>query len=115
MKERDARRIVPAYAMTEGRTRATGRDLPIESLVTTTGEGLRAVLDLRFERRAIVLLCRRPLSIAEVAARVGIPLGTARVLVTDLTADGHLAVHTPPGDRPDRDTLERLLSGLRSR
>jgi hypothetical protein len=112
----DVRRLVPAYAITEGRTRATGRDLPIEALVATTGEGLRAVLDLRFERRAIVLLCRRAVSIAEVAARIGVPLGTARVLVTDLTHDGYLAVHVPPHtDRPDRETLERLLSGLRSR
>lgn len=116
MSDQHPRRLVPAYALTGGRTRATGRDLPLESLVATTGEGLRAVLDLRFERRAIVLLCRRPVSIAEVAARIGVPIGVARVLVTDLTADGHLAVHVPPhGERPDRDILERLLDGLRAR
>jgi hypothetical protein len=110
------RRIVPAYAVTQGRVRSTGHDLPMESLVTTTGEGLRSVLDIQFERRDIVLLCRRPVSIAEVAARIGVPLGTARVLVTDLTAEGFLAVHVPlSGDHPDRETLERLLSGLRSR
>jgi Protein of unknown function (DUF742) len=110
-----SRRLVPAYALTGGRTRSLGRDLPIESIVTTTAEGMRALLNLQFERREIVLLCRRPYAIAEIAARVKVPLGVARVLVSDLTAMGALAVHLPSTERPDRAILERLLSGLRAR
>jgi hypothetical protein len=108
-------RVVPAYAMTGGRTRSTGPDLPIETMVSSTPEGLRELTALRFEGREIVLLCRRPQSIAEVAARVKIPIGVARVLVSDLAEAGMLAVHRPEGDRPDRAILERLLSGLRAR
>ena len=108
-------RVVPAYAMTGGRTRSVGRDLPLESMVTTTSEGMRELTALQFEPREIVLLCRRPQSIAEVAARVKIPVGVARVLVSDLTEAGLLAVHLPAGDRPERAILERLLSGLRAR
>jgi hypothetical protein len=110
-----ARRVVPAYAVTGGRTRSAGRDLPIESMVTTTAKGMGASVDLRFERREIVLLCRRPQSIAEVSARLRVPLGVARVLVSDLTTAGFLAVHVPSTERPDRQILERLLSGLRAR
>ena len=110
-----SRRLVPAYALTGGRTRSVGRDLPIESIVTTTADGMRNLLQLQFERREIVLLCRRPHAIAEIAARVKVPLGVARVLVSDLTAIGALAVHLPSTDRPDRAILERLLSGLRAR
>src|SRR4051794_5929579 len=114
--DRGARRLVPAYALTGGRTRGAHTDLPLEAMVTTTTDGLRDVVDLQFERRAIVLLCRRAISVAEVAARVAVPLGVARVLVSDLTADGHLAVQVPQsGERPARDVLERLLSGLESR
>jgi hypothetical protein len=116
--ERDSaasRRIVPAYAVTGGRTHSVGADLPIESMVTTTPEGMRAVTDLQFEQRDVVLLCRRAQSIAEVAARLRLPLGVARVLVSDLTASGLLAVHVPSTERPDRQILERLLSGLRAR
>ena len=108
-------RVVPAYALTGGRTRSNGPDLPLETMVTSTPDGLRELTALRFEAREIVLLCRRPQSIAEVAARVKVPLGVARVLVSDLTEVGMLAVHRPHGDRPDRATLERLLDGLRSR
>ena len=110
-----SRRLVPAYALTGGRTRSLGRALPIESIVTTTADGMRDLVSLQFEKRDIVLLCRRPQAIAEVAARVKIPLGVARVLVSDLTAAGALAVHLPSTERPDRAILERLLSGLRAR
>lgn len=109
-------RVVPAYALTGGRTRSSGPDLAIETMVTSTPEGLRELTALRFEAREIVLLSRRPQSIAEVAARVKIPVGVARVLVSDLAGAGLLAVHHPPeGDRPDKAILERLLSGLRAR
>jgi hypothetical protein len=84
-------------------------------MVTTTAEGIRQVVDLQFEQRDIVLLCRRPQSVAEVAARLRVPLGVARVLVSDLTVTGVLAVQVPNEERPDRALLERLLSGLRAR
>jgi hypothetical protein len=46
---------------------------------------------LRFESRQIVDLCRRPMSVAEVAAALGVPIGVARVLISDLLTLGHLA------------------------
>ena len=57
-------------------------------------------------------------SIAELAAHLRIPLGTARVLVGDLASSGHLTIHRPrrtADTRPDRVILERLLDGLRAR
>jgi hypothetical protein len=110
-----ADRIVPAYALTGGRTRATasGRDLPIETPVTTTGEGLAQVVDLHHEKREIILLCRRATSVAEVAARLRVPIAVARVLVTELATAGCLAVHLPEmNERPGRAVLVRLLAGL---
>jgi hypothetical protein len=114
----DGPRVVPVYALTGGRTRSRGYDLHLETLVTTTEEGLASLSRLRFERARIVELCRRPVSVAEVAATLRIPLGVARVLVSDLHADHMLTIHrtsvTTDG-RPRTEVLERLLSGLRSR
>jgi hypothetical protein len=42
----------------------------------------------RFEARQIVELCQRPVSVAEVAAALRVPLGVARVLVSDLITQG---------------------------
>jgi len=76
--------------------------------------GLRP--ELTVKQRAIAVLCHDLLSIAEVSARLHLPLGVVRVLVGDM-ADEHLVmVHRPAhaGDRPDQALLERVLSGLHS-
>jgi hypothetical protein len=114
----DDPRLVPVYALTRGRTRSVGgEDLPFETLVTSTIAGLDSLPRLRFEQARIVDYCRRPVSLAEVAAKVAVPLGVARVLVSDLSTSGLLAVHRPMlGDdgRPSAEVLERLLAGLKA-
>jgi hypothetical protein len=62
----------------------------------------------------IAALCHDILSIAEVSAKLHVPLGVIRVLVGDM-ADEHLVmVHRPAhaGDRRDLVLLERVLYGL---
>jgi hypothetical protein len=114
----DGGRVVPAYALTRGRTRSVGPDLPLESLVTATELGLSHPSSLQAERRMIIEWCAGPMSVAELAAHLRIPVGVARVLVSDLASSGYLAVHLPQhtGDqRPGAAILERLLDGLRAR
>jgi hypothetical protein len=112
-------RVVPAYALTRGRTRSLGQDLPLEAVVATTEPGMLPQSSLQAERRTIVESCVRPISVAEIAAYLRIPVGLARVLVSDLASSGYLAVHLPRNDdgenRPDAAILERLLDGLRAR
>ena len=108
----DPRRIRP-YAMTGGRTRPTHDDLEIEALVSTTSVGEQTP-KLTVEQRAIAALCHDILSIAEVSARLHLPLGVIRVLVGDM-ADEHLVMVYRPakaGDRADLALLERVLYGL---
>jgi hypothetical protein len=112
-------RVVPVYAVTRGRTRADGQELPLEAVVTTTGLAQRAGASLQMESRAIVELCARPKSLAEIGAALRVPVGVARVLVGDLANGGYLKVHMPrtaEGDGgPGHAILGRLLDGLRSR
>jgi hypothetical protein len=101
--------------MTGGRTRPIHDDLEIEALVSTLSVG-ELTPKLTVEQRAIAALCHEILSVAEVSARLHLPLGVIRVLVGDM-ADEHLVmVHRPAyaGDRPDLDLLERVLDGLRT-
>src|SRR5919199_6045618 len=113
---RDPGRLIRPYAMTGGRTRPADADLPLEALVSTTSMGEDSLGTLNLERRSIAMLCRDVLSIAEVSARLDIPLGVARVLVGDMADEGFVVVHTPtsPDDRPDLALLERVLYGLRT-
>jgi uncharacterized protein DUF742 len=112
------RRLVPVYALTGGRTRTGGPQLPMESLVTVT-ERARWGHDLENEYRTIVELARRPVSLVEIGAALTVPITVARVLVSDLVDGGFLDVHAPPpafaGGRPTAAVLTRLLDGLRAR
>ncbi len=108
-------RLVRPYAMTGGRTRSSYADLEMETLVSTTSRG-ESSSDLSLERRSIALLCRDILSIAEISARLDLPLGVTRVLVGDMADEGLVHVHRPAqaGERPDLALLERVLYGLRT-
>jgi hypothetical protein len=110
----DPQRVRP-YAMTGGRTRPTHDALAIETLVSTTST-VSLTPKLTVEQRAIAVLCHDLLSIAEVSAKLHLPLGVVRILVGDM-ADEHLVmVHRPAhaGDRPDLALLARVLDGLRT-
>jgi hypothetical protein len=107
-------RLVRPYLITGGRTQPSD-ELPLETLIEATPHALDLVGTLRFEPRRVVELCRSPLSLAEVAARISVPLGVARVIVADLAAEDLLKIHrTVPAHGPDVPLLERLLDGLSS-
>jgi hypothetical protein len=112
--------LVRPYAVTRGRTRPQ-LEIALEALVETTARGRSGQFLGGREQQTIVDLCGggRLQSLAEIAARMEVPLGVARVLVADMAADGLLAVHEPTGFAEDVDDsvgtelLERVLSGLR--
>jgi hypothetical protein len=97
-------------------------EIAIEALVETTARG-RAGGGGREggsgrEQQYIVTLCDGRLqSLAEISARMHLPLGVARVLVADMAADGLVAVYEPTSldgnDAVGTELLERVLSGLR--
>lgn len=95
------------YLLTRGRVVSHG-DLPLEAQVVTVRPDPAA----RLERRAILDLAREPLSVAEIAARLGLHLGVVRVLVSELYAEGRLIVED--ASEIGVDTLRRVVHGLRS-
>ncbi|MFD5493225.1 DUF742 domain-containing protein [Streptomyces sp. NPDC001812] len=124
--DRKPARVRP-YSLTGGRTRF-GHVLLVETFVAATAEleaaGQRKELTkgslkstIMPEMRAIVELCRRMRTVAEIAALLKMPLGVVRVLLSDLADQGRIRVYgTGTGHgtgRPDRVLLERVLSGLR--
>lgn len=112
----ESSRLVRAYTVTRGRTHSTYDDLELETLVSTTARGEASVASLDLEERAIILLCRDVLSIAEISASLDRPLGVAKVLVGDMADQLLVIVHRPVSSaaRPDLALLERVLNGLRA-
>src|SRR4029450_6988222 len=112
--EADPGPFLRPYAMTEGRTEPTGPDLAIEDLIGAASAGLEPPPWPRLEHRSTALACRETLSVAELAARVDLPLGVTRVLVGDLASHGVVTVHRAPSHHggPNRALLEQVLHGL---
>jgi Protein of unknown function (DUF742) len=113
--------LVRPYAVTRGRTRPK-LEIAIEALVETTVRGRaansRAGGGNGQEQQYISTLCDgRVQSLAEIAARMQLPLGVARVIVADMASDGLVAVYEPTSldenDAVGTELLERVLSGLR--
>jgi hypothetical protein len=124
MAERDepTGALVRPYAVTRGRTRPR-LEIALEALVETTNRGRSTnggPGGTGHEHQHIAAMCDggRLQSLAEIAARMHLPLGVARVIIADMAADGLVAVHEPTSLEDETDAvgtelLERVLSGLR--
>jgi hypothetical protein len=106
---------VRPYLITRGRVGPTAVTVEIEAQVVTTADGETALPRYRLEERHIIMLCRDPIAVAEVAARLGIHLSVARVLVGDLIAEGHLIARRPyVGQHRNVALIERVIHGLQA-
>ncbi|WP_189078656.1 DUF742 domain-containing protein [Mangrovihabitans endophyticus] len=123
MPERDepTGALVRPYAVTRGRTRPKV-DIALEALVETTvrGRSTSGRGGGGSEHQYIAAMCDggRVQSLAEIAARMQLPLGVARVIVADMASDGLVSVYEPTSlddetDAVGTELLERVLSGLR--
>ena len=90
-EEADDEALVRPFVITGGRARHATIHLRVEALVERTGTPPPG--SLQFEHAAILDVCERPISVAEVAARISVPLGVAQILVGDLADAGLVRVH----------------------
>lgn len=108
--------LVRPYSRTGGRTRSN-LDLAIETLVSTSDLGRARSNQLDGTHQPIAELCAQSRSVAEVAALMRIPLGVARVLVSDMVGLGLVVVHQQAveaevGGGVPIALMQRVLAGL---
>jgi hypothetical protein len=109
--------LIRPFAVTRGRAGKDLHELDIITLVVAVRpEADVAALDREY--REILRMCqRRPLSIAEISAKMGLLLAAVKVLVSDLISSGHLIFRSPPppaSGRPDLKLLQAVLDGVRN-
>jgi Protein of unknown function (DUF742) len=109
--------LVRPYTLTAGRT-DTSVDLPLEAPVQTLQAALAHEWPPNDVRDKIIQLCIKRPSVAEISARLDVPLGVARVLVGDLVMSGYLRVHRTLTEHSTRDErrelIGRTLRGLKA-
>jgi Protein of unknown function (DUF742) len=111
-----ARRYRRPYTVTGGRTQSAHQDLEMETLVQAVAGAASPAALLGRDQRSIAVLCQEVLSVAEIAARLDLPLGVIRVLVGDMALEGLVLLYRPRSEpaRSDLALLERVLYGLRN-
>ncbi|MQY26367.1 DUF742 domain-containing protein [Nocardia aurantia] len=102
--------VVRPFLMTGGRTIPLVDGLRLESMVYAAPAALSA--PLRFEQHSVVRLCQQPHSIAEISAALRVPIGVARVVVSDLVTTGHVSVSAT--DELSIDAIERIRDLVRA-
>jgi hypothetical protein len=114
--DEEAGPVVRPYAMTQGRTRPTTGEFDLITLVVAIGPGSPVGADSGPEHHAILAMCRHPLSVAEISAHLDLPVGTVRVLLGDLLAQGLILVREPKpvAQLHNQRVLKAVISGLRS-
>jgi len=113
--DRDPGPLVRAFALTGGRARtSTAFDLLAHVVATDTARPLLA--GLAPELRDILSYADRPVSVAEVASHVDLPLGVVRVLLSDLLERDAIAIHEPESVSylPADHVLTAVINGLRA-
>lgn len=109
--------LVRPYTLTAGRTDSRVH-LPLEAPIETMETGRPPGWPASDVRTQILRMCADSPSVAEIAARLSVPLGVARVLVGDLVTQGCLRVHATLGESATsderRELIGRTLRGLRA-
>ena len=106
---------VRPYYLTKGRTVSSDTRIGYETLLVATRNGANAAYRLGPEERNILAMAGSPISVAEISARLIIPIGVAKVLAADLASEGWLDLHAaPPAPNQDITLIARLINGVRA-
>jgi hypothetical protein len=112
----DSGPVARPYTVTGGRTKPRGQwQFDLVDTVARTPNGADSTYSSP-ERSRILELCRLPVTVAELASAVGLPLGVVRVVLDDLLHENLVEVTAaaPRGRVTDVELLRKVLSGLRS-
>ncbi|GAA4395854.1 DUF742 domain-containing protein [Actinomadura sp. NPDC048032] len=116
--DREAGPLVRPYAMTRGRTRPEGAGFELIAMVAATGVPPGDRLRYSPDHARVLRGCARPVTVVDLAADLGLPLGVVRVLLGDLRDKGLIAVvdeaRPAEGRRPSSGVLREVLNGLRA-
>ncbi len=105
-------RLIRPYTMTGGRT-AGHVEISLEAQIQTSTRLDGDTAKYRWEAAKILQLAERPMALVELAARAEIPIGVARVVVSDLVDAGAIHVQRNAPITSYTSLLEKVLDGIR--
>jgi hypothetical protein len=104
--------FVRPFIMTGGRTKVVRTDLRFETLVQARGGPVPGIVPT--EQRELLDRSAAPVSVAELAAELGLVVGVACVLINDLLDADLLEVFTSDPETIDLEMLTAMVDKIRS-
>jgi DNA-binding transcriptional ArsR family regulator len=106
--------VVRPYALVRGRTRPTGEALDVITMIHARHFRAPDPAGLEPEHLAVLRQCGVPMSVADLASAIDLPLGVVRILLADLRDRELIRIHLPRPERlADIRLLREVADGLR--
>ena len=107
-------RFVRPYAITGGRTSVEGPQLELESQVVATDRGRANQHRYRWEAARVIEACDSAIALIEISAKLELPVGVSRVVVSDLIKQGAVELLIEEEPSSYSELLEKVLDGIRN-
>jgi hypothetical protein len=114
--DEDAGPVVRPYVVISGRTKPSSKlDLDLLAIITATWRAPAEPWTLNPEHFSVLRICASPVSLADLASDLHLPLGVVKILVTDLSERDLVTVRAPRTIRwqDDLPILREVLNDLR--
>jgi hypothetical protein len=107
--------VIRPYAFVGGRTMHAGERFDLIAMVLTSPAAAADPEDLEPGHLEVMAWCQVPLTVADLAAGLGLPVGVIRVILADLREHGLVSILPPTGRarQPNPHILRRVADGLR--
>jgi DNA-binding transcriptional ArsR family regulator len=107
--------VIRPYALVGGRTQPAGGGFNLIAMVAAVRGTTADPSSLEPEHLLVLRICRRPTSVADIAAELSLPLGVVRIILADLREQGLVMIRrpVPPAQLPNIEILRRVANGLR--
>ncbi|GLW10588.1 hypothetical protein Misp01_57160 [Microtetraspora sp. NBRC 13810] len=104
------------YTITGGRSRADESSIDVVSLIVSECDPTPG---MQSEHARILLMCRSPTAVVEIASELNLPLSVVKILLCDLLDTGRVTARHPASapakaQLPDTEFLKQVLVGLQN-
>ncbi|GII53553.1 hypothetical protein Pth03_19420 [Planotetraspora thailandica] len=116
MTEEDFGPLLRPYTLTRGRTRPTGPEFDMMTMIRTAPAAYSNTAGLAPEHLKILQMCLAPASVADVASDLGLSLNVVRILLSDLRDKGLITARPQAtvAQLPEERLLREVIQGLQA-
>lgn len=116
MTEQEFGPLLRPYTLTRGRTRPTGPELDVMTVIRTAPSAHGRTAGLAPEHLRILDLCRSPATVADIASELNLSLNVVKILLGDLRDQGLITARAQAtvAQLPQEHILREVIQGLQA-